>query len=146
MPRPEPRPPRAARPTRLSVTEIEHWLRDPYTIYAKHILRLPPLDQVDEPPGAADRGTVIHAAIGEFTQLYADRLPDDPLGELLRIGREHFAPLEDFPEARAFWWPRYERIARWFADFERRRRGQVASARARSAASSRSRSASAAST
>ena len=24
-----------ARPTRLSVTEIEHWLRDPYTIYAK---------------------------------------------------------------------------------------------------------------
>src|SRR5262249_29486473 len=33
---PEPRPPRAARPTALSVTEIEHWLRDPYTIYAKH--------------------------------------------------------------------------------------------------------------
>jgi ATP-dependent helicase/nuclease subunit B len=125
---PEPRPPRAARPTRLSVTEIEHWLRDPYTIYAKHILKLPQLDQVDEPPGAADRGTAIHAAIGEFAKLYADRLPADPHGELIRIGRTHFAALEDYPEAKAFWWPRYERIAAWFADFERQRHGKMAAA------------------
>ena len=27
------------RPTRLSVTAIEDWLRDPYTIYARHILQ-----------------------------------------------------------------------------------------------------------
>ena len=33
--------------------------------------------------------------------------------------------LEDFPEAKAFWWPRYLRIARWFADFEARRRANV---------------------
>jgi ATP-dependent helicase/nuclease subunit B len=127
--RPQPRPPRAARPTRLSVTEIEHWLRDPYTIYAKHILKLPQLDRVDEPPGAADRGSAIHAAVGEFTKTYADRPPADPYAELLRIGRIHFAPLDDYPEAHAFWWPRYERIAAWFADFERQRRTRVASAR-----------------
>ena len=125
---PEPRPPRAARPTRLSVTEIEHWLRDPYTIYAKHILKLPQLDRVDEPPGAADRGTAIHAAIGEFAKRYADRLPADPYGELIRIGRAHFAALDDYPEARALWWPRYERIAAWFADFERHRHGRMAAA------------------
>src|SRR5208283_616156 len=53
--RPAP-PPRAARPKRLSVTEIEHWLRDPYSIYAKHVLRLAPLDEVDAAPGAAERG------------------------------------------------------------------------------------------
>ncbi|MBV9968917.1 MAG: double-strand break repair protein AddB [Xanthobacteraceae bacterium] len=125
---PAPRPPRAARPTRLSVTEIEHWLRDPYTIYAKHILKLPQLDRVDEPPGAADRGTAIHAAIAEFAKIYADRLPADPYGELIRIGRAHFAPLEDYPEAKAFWWPRYERIATWFADFERQRHDKMAAA------------------
>jgi ATP-dependent helicase/nuclease subunit B len=125
---PEPRPPRAARPTRLSVTEIEHWLRDPYTIYAKHILKLPQLDRVDEPPGAADRGTAIHAAIGEFAKLHADHLPADPYRELIRIGRTHFATLEDYPEAKAFWWPRYERIAAWFADFERQRHGKMAAA------------------
>jgi ATP-dependent helicase/nuclease subunit B len=128
--RPAPCPPRAARPTSLSVTEIEHWLRDPYTIYAKHILKLPQLDPVDEAPGAAERGSVIHAAVGDFAKLHADRLPDDPYGELLRIGRAHFAPLDDFPEARAFWWPRFERIARWFAAFETARREKVAAAHA----------------
>src|SRR6202035_3840900 len=59
-PQPAPKPPRAARPKSLSVTEIEDWLRDPYTIYAKHILRLRLLDAVDTEPGAAERGTIIH--------------------------------------------------------------------------------------
>ena len=63
----------------MSVTEIEHWLRDPYTIYAKHILKLRALDPVDTPPGARDRGTVIHKAIGDFTAKFADGLPADPL-------------------------------------------------------------------
>jgi len=52
-----PKPALALRPLKMSVTEIEHWLRDPYTIYAKHILRLLPLDPVDMPLTAADRGS-----------------------------------------------------------------------------------------
>jgi ATP-dependent helicase/nuclease subunit B len=125
-PRPAPRPPIDVRPTRLSVTEIEHWLRDPYTIYAKHILRLLPLDPVDMPPGAADRGNVIHGAIGDFTQAFAKELPDDALAQLVALGRKHFAALDDVPEAKAFWWPRFLRIARWFANWERERRPAIA--------------------
>ncbi len=124
--RPAPKPPRAARPTGLSVTEIEHWLRDPYTIYAKHILRLAPLDAVDTPPGARDRGTVMHGAIGDFTKLFALGLPADPVSELLTLGREKFAALDDYPEARAFWWPRFMRIARWFVEWDRVRRSDIA--------------------
>jgi ATP-dependent helicase/nuclease subunit B len=115
----------AARPTGLSVTDIEHWLRDPYTIYAKHVLRLIPLDAVDTPPGYADRGNVIHASIGEFTTTYRDGLPADAAGELIRIGQKHFVALEDYPEARAFWWPRFKRIARWFAGWEAERRANA---------------------
>lgn len=122
---PAPCPPLAARPLRLSVTEIEHWLRDPYTIYAKHILRLAPLDAVDTPPGARDRGNAIHAAIGEFTEKFAQALPADPYGALMELGAKHFAPLQDYPEARAFWWPRFERIARWLVEWELRRRGEI---------------------
>lgn len=120
--RPAPTPPVAARPKRLTVTEIEHWLRDPYTIYAKHILRLRALDPVDTPPGARDRGTVIHQAIGEFTERYAKALPDDPVAALIALGKKAFKPLQDYPEANAFWWPRFERIAHWFAAWEIARR------------------------
>jgi ATP-dependent helicase/nuclease subunit B len=122
---PQPRPPRETRPTRLSVTTIEDWLRDPYTIYARHILRLDPLDPVDMPLSAADRGSAIHESLGEFTRQYAHALPEDTVSVLRRIGEKHFAPLMERPEARALWWPRFQRIAVWFADWERLRRGNI---------------------
>jgi ATP-dependent helicase/nuclease subunit B len=128
--RPAPRPPLEARPTKLSVTAIEDWLRDPYTIYAKNILRLPPLDPVDTAPGARDRGTLIHGAIGDYTALFAEASPADPLGELLKLGEARFAALADYPEARAFWWPRFERIARWFVQWDAQRRGRLAELKA----------------
>jgi len=124
---PSPKPPRETRPTKLSVTAIEDWLRDPYTIYARHILRLDPLDPVDMPLTAADRGSAIHAALGEFTQTYCDHLPSDILGALRSIGEKHFKPLMERPEARALWWPRFQRIARWVAEWETARRGDIAS-------------------
>jgi ATP-dependent helicase/nuclease subunit B len=125
IPQPEPRPPRAVRPMRLSVTAIEDWLRDPYTIYAKYILKLAPLDPVDMPLSAADRGSAIHDALGEFTQTFSQQLPDNPALALREIGEKYFEPLMERPEARALWWPRFQRIANWFADWEIVRRGHV---------------------
>ena len=123
--RPAPAPAREARPKSLSVTEIETLLRDPYSIYAKYVLRLRPLDAVDTPLGARDRGTVIHEAVGTFTETYAGDLPDNALEELLRIGEAEFAALQEFPDARAFWWPRFQRIARWLTQFEMERRPRI---------------------
>jgi ATP-dependent helicase/nuclease subunit B len=123
--KPEPRPPRAARPTSLSVTEIESWLRDPYTIYAKHILDLRELEAVDLAPGAADRGIFIHGALSEFTKTFAAGLPADAAAALIAIGVRHFETLRDYPEAQAFWWPRFRRIAGWLAGWDMARRGRV---------------------
>jgi ATP-dependent helicase/nuclease subunit B len=123
---PAPRPPRDARPTRMSVTAIEDWLRDPYTIYAKFILKLPPLDPVDMPLSAAERGSAIHDALGDFAKRYPAQLPEHPERVLRAIGETHFAPLMIRPEARALWWPRFQRIAGWFADWERERRPGLA--------------------
>jgi ATP-dependent helicase/nuclease subunit B len=122
---PAPKPPLATRPLKLSVTAIEDWLRDPYTIYAKFILRLDPLDPVDMPLSAADRGSAIHEALGEFTKTYADTLPAEPALALRGIGEKFFAPLMERPEARALWWPRFQRIAVWFAEWELARRGHI---------------------
>lgn len=126
VPQPMPKPAVGLRPLRMSVTEIEDWLRDPYTIYAKRILKLIPLDPVDMPLTAADRGSAIHEALGVFTAKFATTLPDDPAQELRKIGAVHFAPLMDRPEARALWWPRFLRIASWFSGWEQDRRLNVA--------------------
>src|SRR6202166_3544402 len=88
VPQPEPKPPRATRPLKLSVTAIEDWLRDHYTIYAKFILKLSPLDPVDMPLSAADRGSAIHDALGEFTQTFSTALPGDPARALRSIGEK----------------------------------------------------------
>jgi ATP-dependent helicase/nuclease subunit B len=122
---PAPKPPRATRPLKLSVTAIEDWLRDPYTIYARYILRLDALDPVDMPLSAADRGSAIHESIGKFTKDFATELPRDPALALKQIGETYFAPLMERPEAKALWWPRFQRIAAWFANWEAARRDGI---------------------
>jgi len=125
---PEPRPPLAARPRRLSVTQVEAWMRDPYTIFARHILRLRPLDPLDADPGAADRGMFIHDALDRFLREYPETLPPDSLDRLLAFGEEAFGAALVRPTVRAFWWPRFARIAGWFVKQEATRRGEIAKA------------------
>lgn len=122
---PAPRPPVSARPRRLSVTEIETWMRDPYAVYAKHVLRLRALDPIDADPGAADYGSMVHAALEEFLKAWPETLPADPETELLRIGRAVFEARVTSPALWAFWWPRFESVARWAAAREIERRPSV---------------------
>jgi ATP-dependent helicase/nuclease subunit B len=62
----------AARPRRLAVTRIEAWVRDPYAVYARDILRLRPLDRPDAALEAARRGTALHRAFQRFAETAAD--------------------------------------------------------------------------
>jgi ATP-dependent helicase/nuclease subunit B len=123
--RPAPRPPAELQPVQLSVTEIETLVRDPYAVYARHVLRLDPLDDIALPPSAAVRGTLIHGVLGEFAKAYPDTLPADVAGELVRLGVELFdatPELHDRPDVRAFWWPRFLRVVAWMERWERGRR------------------------
>jgi ATP-dependent helicase/nuclease subunit B len=125
-PRPTPppaaRPPVAARPRKLSVTRVETWLRDPYAIYARYILGLRALDPLAADAGAAERGTAVHEALDRFAAAFPDTLPGDAEARLLEIGQQAFAPWLDRPGVRAFWWPRFLRVAEWFIATERARR------------------------
>jgi ATP-dependent helicase/nuclease subunit B len=125
LPPPEPRPPLAARPRRLSVTQVETWLGDPYAIYARHILGLKALDELDADPGRADLGIRIHQALAEFVRLFPRELPEDAAARLLAIGRASFGPVLSRPGAWAFWWPRFERIVRWLVAEEEAHRSAI---------------------
>ncbi|MCG8507756.1 MAG: double-strand break repair protein AddB [Rhodospirillales bacterium] len=120
--RPEPKPPLSARPKKLSVTQIETLIRDPYAIFAREILGLKRLDPIDADPTAAERGIVVHEALDRFTRAFRDSLPDDAMDRLLEIGRRVFDDHMHDPAAQAFWWPRFERLSEWFVDHERSRR------------------------
>lgn len=121
--RPEPTPPLEARPTRLSVSSIEQWRRDPYGLYARRILRLEALDPLEAELGAADRGIALHAALDEFLRAHpSGALPADALQQFEALGEKHLASVLAAPAERAFWWPRFQRLARWFVGVERARR------------------------
>jgi ATP-dependent helicase/nuclease subunit B len=122
MKRPSPRPPVAARPRGLSVTEIETWLRDPYAIYARHVLRLRPLDPLDAQIGALERGTAVHAALEIFLKENAETLPQDAERRLIAIADDVFARTGIPKAALALWRPRFARAAHWFIGLERERR------------------------
>jgi ATP-dependent helicase/nuclease subunit B len=123
---PSPRPPLAARPRELPVTQVEMWRRDPYALYARRILRLKALEPIDADPDAADRGTIIHRALDAFIGAHpAGPLPPDALARVLEAGRAAFGAHLTRPGVWAFWWPRFERIARWFVAHEAERRAHL---------------------
>ena len=124
--KPKPAPPVEARPRRLTVTEIETWLRDPYAIYAKHVLRLRPLAALDEPIGPLERGTALHKALEIFIAKYRNGLPQDAVAQLIAIADLVFAETGIPRAALALWRPRFEGAARGFVDWERSRRESVA--------------------
>jgi ATP-dependent helicase/nuclease subunit B len=125
---PRPCPPLAARPRALAVTDIERWIRDPYALYARSILKLKRLDPLDDTPAAAERGMAIHGALDLFAKKYPDLLPDDEIAfdALCEAGREAFGKMLTRPGVKAFWWPRFERMARWLLAYERPRRTEGA--------------------
>src|SRR5258708_32995189 len=114
--RPAPAPPVATRPRKLSVTEIETWLRDPYAIYAKHVLGLRPLDALDEPIGPLERGTALHKALEIFIARYKDGLPDDAMAQLTVIADQVFDAAGIPKAALALWRPRFAAAARGFVE------------------------------
>lgn len=128
---PMPAPPLEARPRQLYVTRMETLLRNPYAVYAREILKLKPLDELDKDPGAADFGTLIHDAIEKFigSDVY-QHLPEDAVQHLLNMGREVFGNLLERPAVAAFWWPRFVRIAEWLVETERNRKPDIASVKA----------------
>ncbi len=126
MPPPEPRPPVAARPRSLSATQIETLFRDPYAIYARHILGLRTLDPIDADPGGAELGSFVHDALDRFLERPDGPFPDNALSLLLETGRQCLGRLGTRPGVLGFWWPRFERAAAWFVETERARRPGVA--------------------
>ncbi len=120
---PHPRPPVQLRPRRLSVTEIETWQRDPYAIYARHILKLVALKPLEESADASDYGEIVHAALSRFVAGHRRGMtPPGAAAQLRALMDEALAGVAVRASLAAWWRPRLYRIADWVAETERARR------------------------
>lgn len=114
-PRPSPRPPLKVRPARLSLTEIEKLIRDPYAIYARHVLRLNPLMPARPTADARLRGEVLH----KVPEAFLKGVPQDAAeaaAALLRITDEILARDVAWPAMRAIWRGRMQELAAPFVE------------------------------
>ncbi|RKF13391.1 double-strand break repair protein AddB [Roseovarius spongiae] len=121
-PRPSPCPPVAHRPDRLSVTEIKRLIRDPYSIYAKHVLRLRPLDPLMKLPDYLLRGIVLHKVLEVFVSETAQDAALCTTERLLATADRVLAEHVPWREARVMWRARLGRIAERFVTTELTRR------------------------
>jgi len=127
IPQPEPKPPLDARPSSLSLTEIETWIRDPYAIYAKHILKLKPLEPVSRTADARERGVLYHDILEKFSRNHKGAFNAKSLDQLIKIAAGKFEQAAIPAEISAFWWPRFEEIAGLFVEWEAKRIDAVSS-------------------
>ena len=125
IPAPKPCPPVAARPRKLGASRIETLIANPYAIFAERICGLEKLAPLGHQPDAALRGMIVHEALSRFAQRFPHDLPVDIAGEVMKAANDFFDDLNGSPRVRAFWRPRLERFASWFAETEPARRGGV---------------------
>ncbi|MCH2094041.1 MAG: double-strand break repair protein AddB [Rhodobacteraceae bacterium] len=115
--RPSPAPPAISRPARLSVTEIKRLIRDPYAIYARHVLRLRPLEPLQRQADALARGIVIHDILEKFV-----RGRGETQAHLMAQGQTLIWEQIPWPVHRHLWLARLDRVAEWFVTTEAERR------------------------
>lgn len=121
-PRPSPAPPAHARPTSISVTQVQTLIRDPYEIYAKKVLGLRALDPLVPGPEAPLRGEIIHSILEKFIKEDLDPASPEAKQRLLAITDQELSERCPWPTTRQLWRARIERAADWFLSTEVQRR------------------------
>lgn len=118
---PTPRPALNLRPRQLSVTEIETFIKDPYSIYAKHVLGLRPLDTLLDQAGGREFGNIAHDLVHWWWDLYKHEnlakkgdWDTQSLKEKMTCQARHLLAQERISDEIQNWWlPRLISIGEW---------------------------------
>jgi ATP-dependent helicase/nuclease subunit B len=123
--RPSPTPPASLQPKSYSFSEVGRLRRDPYSIYARRILRLDPVDPFNRDPGAAERGTLYHKIVDRFVR--EGHIAGGPDGRRAMEGIiSELFDAERLPlHIDRVWRPRFREVGRAFLRWEAERRPQV---------------------
>ena len=116
------RPVASQRPRSLPVTAIDKLFSDPFSIYARHVLGLKELDEIDASPEAADFGSLTHKAIETLTLHWNARGTAATADELDAIAEQALRSISDRPNIDLFWRTRLLGALRFVNKLEGERR------------------------
>lgn len=119
--RPGPKPDKDLHPKTYSFSEVGRLRRDPYSIYARRILKLDPVDPFNSDPGASERGTLYHAIVERFIAQMPEKLGPDAEALMQRITDELFDAENLPPHIDIVWRKRFGDVGRAFIDWQRQR-------------------------
>lgn len=122
---PHPRPPVYARPRELWATAVENLMRDPYIIFAKHILRLKPMEAINRTPDVLDFGDMVHKILEQFNCLYPSELPENAKDILFNMLQEEISRRNLDSKTLAFWQPAAQKMLLWLLQEETKYRGDI---------------------
>ena len=114
-------PPLSARPKSLHVTRIGQLLRDPYSIYARHVLKLIKREALGESFGSRHLGNLFHKVFEEFAKAHPKAMPNDTAKLLVDLFENNAAAHGYDSHQDAFWRPEVNATLAWFADFHQSR-------------------------
>jgi ATP-dependent helicase/nuclease subunit B len=104
-------------PAKVSATNIELLIRNPYGFFAKNILKLYPLNEINLDSMNAEFGKLLHKIISIYNK------QDDKNRQMfLNIADKELKNLSDNEFIIKMWWPKICSIAKPYVEFEQKRR------------------------
>jgi ATP-dependent helicase/nuclease subunit B len=116
--RPEPRPKASMRFRNVSVTGVQNWMVDPYGVYAKYILGLRKMDDLEQEQDHAQKGSLVHDTLFHYVQAHKTDWPVTAKQDMLDIFHKLCAEEGIERPALLPWYPRFLLMLDWFVEHE----------------------------
>jgi len=111
-------------PEKISATNIELLVRNPFGFEAKNILQLRKLDNVFDDTSLSKFGNFIHQIIEEYTLNY-NAGAEHKLSQMISIGQNIIEKNYAGDDQVNLFWPKFESIAKDFIEFDEDRRQNI---------------------
>ena len=119
---PMPIPAVKLRPRKLSASGLGDLIDNPYVAYAKYILKLYALNDIDGETNASDFGNIVHKVLEIFCKRYPKELPQNAQEIMLEIGKDVFAEAEIEEKKKRFWEAKFKKMINWAWEEEKKER------------------------
>lgn len=126
-PESEPYPRPSQRPAMLPASQLDLIVSDPFSIYARSILGLQPLQELDAEPEPRDFGSIAHKALQQLAGYWNEQGHAPDASVMQQMVEQALRDFSDRPAVRLFWTRRLMQALLFVNAQEAQRRGRVES-------------------